>query len=122
MPRRERERDLERELRAHLASEADEQQESGLTAEEASRAAQRALGKTALIQEEVRDMWRWTRLEQFLRDIHYALRGMRRSPGFALVALLSLALGIGATTSVFSVMNAFVLRPLAVEEPARLVS
>ena len=122
MSRHERERDLERELRSHLQAEADEQIESGLTADDAQRAAHRALGNTALIQEEVRDMWRWTRLEGAMGDFQHALRALRKNPGFTLVAVLSLTLGIGATTSVFSVMNGFVLRPLPVPNPDRLVS
>ena len=86
--RSERERELERELRDHLELEAEEQREAGLAGEEARYAAQRVLGNTAVVKEEVREMWRWTRVEQLGRDLRYGARLLRRGPGFSIVAVV----------------------------------
>ena len=119
--RKDRERDLERELRADLELETAEQEENHLSAEEARYAAQRAFGNTTLVKEEVREMWGWTRWHILVQDFRYALRTLRKSPGFATTAVFTLALGIGASTAVFTVVDSVVLQPLSYRDSARLV-
>jgi len=119
--RKDREQDLEREIRSDLELEAEEQQENGLSPEPARYAARRAFGSTTLVQEEVRTVWGWTYLERFWQDLRYGMRALRRRPGFAIAAGLSLALGIGVTTAIFAVLNAVALRPLPYADPSRLV-
>src|SRR5215469_1125810 len=115
--RKEQEADLERELRADLELEAEEQQEAGVPAEEAQYRAMRSLGNATLVKEDVRKTWRWTWIEQFRQDVRYGLRGLCRSRGFTAIAALSLALGIGGNAAVFSLINAFLLRQLPYRDP-----
>ena len=119
--RGERERDLERELRSDLELEAAEQRENGLSAEQARHAAQRAFGNTTSIKEEVREMWGFGRLEILMQDFRYALRTLRKSPGFAATAILTLALGIGASTAVFTAVDSVLLQPLTYRDSGSLV-
>jgi predicted permease len=114
-------RDLDRELRAHLELEAEEQRDRGAGPEQARYAARRAFGNVTFAKEKTRAMWGWRSLEQLAQDLRYALRVMGKNPGFTAVAVLSLALGIGGATTVFSVLDAAVLRPMAVRQPERLV-
>lgn len=121
--RRPKSRDLElnRELSAHLELEAEEQRDCGLTPDQACYAARRAFGNVTYTKEEVRRMWGWTRLEAFIQDIRYAGRTLRKNPAFAATAILTLALGIGASTAVFTVVESVILRPLAYRDSGRLV-
>ena len=114
--------DLERELRSDLELEEEEQHESGLSAEEARYAARRAFGNTTLIREHTREVWGWMRLERFLQDFRYALRGFARNPVFTITVIATLAVGIGATTAVFSVVDRILFRSLPYANDDRLVS
>jgi predicted permease len=120
--RKQREEDLEREIQAHLDLEAEEERERGLPSQEAMYAARRVFGNRVLIKEEVREMWSGMIFERFGQELFYAVRAIWKSPGFALLSILSLSLGIGVNTAMFSVLNGVLLRPLAYRSPNRLVT
>ena len=120
--RERREEELDRELRAHLALETKEQEDAGISPEAARYAAQRAFGNTTLVKERTRAMWGWTFLEQLGQDLRYAIRTLLRSPAFTVVAVLCIALGIGANTAIFTLVDAALLRMLPVADPERLVA
>ena len=113
--------ELDEELRFHLEQQIEENLAAGLTPEEARYTARRSVGGVAQIKEGCRDMRRINFIDSLAKDGQYALRMMRRSPGFVVIATLSLALGIGANTAIFTLINATLLRPVAgVREPRRL--
>ncbi len=116
-----RKADLERELQSDLALEEEEQRERGLSSEEAHYAALRAFGNPTLIREQTRATWSWNWLESLASDVKYGFRGMGRNAGSTLFAILIVGLGIGGASTVFSVVNALLLRPLPFRDPAQLV-
>jgi predicted permease len=118
---RKRDADLERELQSDLELEEEEQQERGMSPEEARYAALRAFGNPTVIREHTRAVWSWNAMENLLRDLKIGVRTLFRSPGFSIIAVLVMALCIGATTSLFTVMRSVLLKPLPFRDPDRLV-
>ena len=114
------EQDVQRELDLHLELETQQNIEQGMSPEDAMRAARAALGSVPLIREDVRAAWRWRWLDQLLQDVRCGARSLRRSFGFTAMSVATLALTIGATTAIFSVVYGILLRPLPVTEPDRL--
>jgi predicted permease len=115
-------RELDEEMRAHLELQAEANREAGMDAEEARYAAARQFGNEALLREASREAWGWHWLETWARDVRYTFRTLRRNPVFTIVAVLTLALGIGINTSIFNMVDALLLRPLPFPESHRLVS
>ena len=116
-----RDADLERELRSDLELEEEEQREGGISGEEARYAALRAFGNPSLIREQTRAIWSWNWLESLARDLRFSLRTLGRTPGFTVIAILVMALGIGANVALFTVVRGVLLKPLPFHDPDRLV-
>jgi predicted permease len=119
--RRQFDADLDEEMRLHRELREQEEIDRGISAEEAHYAAQRRFGNDLVLREKSYDMWGWNWLEHLVQDVRIGLRMLARSPGFAAVALLSLALGIGANTAIFQLLDAVRLRMLPVDNPQQLV-
>src|SRR6185369_16494976 len=119
--RRRKEAELREELNFHLEADAEEREQDGLPEIAARLAAAREFGNTTFMQEEVRAVWRWTLVEQLGQDLRYAFRTIAANRSFTFLAVLSLALAIGANTATSSSLEALLLRSLPVPEPQSLI-
>ncbi len=112
---------LNDELQFHLEQQMAENVAAGMSAQEARSAALRRFGNPTVVRDQARSMWSWSWLEACLRDVRYGVRTLSRSPGFTVIAVLVMALGIGATTSLFTIVRAVLLKPLPFRDPDNLV-
>lgn len=112
---------LNEELQFHIDQQIDENIARGMSREQARSAAMRAFGNPTLLRDQARSTWSWNSMEKFLRDVRYGARTLARSPGFAIITIIVMALGIGATTSLFTIVRSVLLKPLPFRDPQNLV-
>jgi len=115
-------KDLSEEIQEHLEEKIEELAAGGMSRKEATAAARRAFGNVTLTEEDSRNVWRWPSVEELLADVRYGVRALRRNPMFTAVAMLTIAIGIGANTAVFSVVNSVLLKPLNYPKAEELVA
>src|SRR5579864_743429 len=115
-------KDLSEEIQEHLEEKIEELAAGGMSRKEATAAARRAFGNVTLTEEDSRNVWRWPSVEELLADVRYGVRALCRNPMFTAVAMLTIAIGIGANTAVFSVVNSVLLKPLNYPKAEELVA
>ena len=113
--------DLAEEMRLHIEERTEQLMHEGMGRREAEQAARRAFGNRTMLEEQSREVWQWPTLESIWADVRYGLRQLKNSPGFSITVILSLTLGLGANTTIFTFVNALLLRPPAVADGGRLV-
>jgi putative ABC transport system permease protein len=115
-------RDLAEEMRLHVQLRSEEQAERGVPAKDARTAARRQFGNVTLLSEQSRDAWGWRWLDQLVQDVRYGLRNLLRTPGFTAITVITLALGIGGTTAIFSAVNPILFEPLPYSDAGRIMT
>jgi hypothetical protein len=113
--------DLSEEIHAHLEEKIDELVATGMPRKEATAAARREFGNLTLVEQDSRTVWRWPSLENFFADLRFGARMLRKSPAFTAAAVLTLTLGIGANTAIFSYIDAWMIKPLPYPQADRLM-
>src|SRR5215470_15493476 len=120
--RRRRYDEIAESIREHLEEKIEDLMEDGLSREEATRKAHREFGNVTLIEERSREVWQWPGLETLFQDLRFGARMLLKKPGFTLIGVTTLAVGIGANLTIFSFVDTFFLRPLPARAPERLIN